>query len=363
MNPFKFGTVVDTPYFTDREKEQADVKQILDSSNHLIMISPRRFGKTSLIKKVLKSTKRKSLFMDIQLMNSTEDFAAQYLKRIYRVFPSQRITQSIKNFRIIPSLSLNPLNGEMEVTFQGQKNTLPLLEDVLNLAEQLSSDKKRLIVVFDEFQEMMKLEKHIDKKLRAILQHHKRINYVFLGSQESMMKEIFEKKKSPFYHFGSLFLLQKIEHPYFKEFLKKGLEERSDQADKLADKILSFTGGHPYYTQQLAFIVYNHLLQQKHEKNVVEKAIEETGLIHDYDYERLWANFNNTDKKMMTGLATLKEPPLSSDFLQKQNVKATSTVFSSLNRLMKNGYIVKTESRYEIDDPFFKRWIVERRKR
>ena len=363
MNPFKFGTVVEAPFFTDRVKELEEVKRILDSNNHLIMISPRRFGKTSLIKKVLNTSKRKSIFLDVQLTNSTEDFAAQYLKRIYRVFPAQRLKQGIKNFRVIPSMTVQPISGEVEISFQGQKNTLPLLEDVLNLANKLSSDKNRLIVVFDEFQDCLKLEKNIDKKLRSILQNHDRINYVFLGSQESMMKDIFEKKRSPFYHFGFLFLLQKIERTHFQQFLEKGLKEKSAHPELLAKSILDFTDGHPYYTQQLAFVVYNRLLQKTDESIVVREAIEETGLIHDYDYERMWANFNNTDKKLMTGLATSTEPPLSAEFVSKQNIKATSTVFSSLNRLIKSGYIIKSANKYEIDDPFFKRWIVERRKR
>jgi hypothetical protein len=363
MNPFKFGTVVDTPYFTDRIDEQAEVKRILDSNNHLIMISPRRFGKTSLIKKVIKTTKRKTIFLDVQLANSPVDFAGQYLKRIYRIFPAQRIKQGIKNFRVLPSLSLHPISGDMEVSFQSAKNTLPILEDVLNLAEKLSSEKNRLIVVFDEFQDILKLEKQMDKKLRAILQNHSRINYVFLGSQESMMKDVFEKKKSPFYHFGTLFPLQKISNKHFVSFLQKGLQAKCKHPETLAKAILDFTDGHPYYTQQLAFVVYNRLLQHTPEDRVVTEAIEETGFVHDYDYERLWANFNTTDKKMMTGLATFKASPLSSEFLHQQNVKATSTLFSSLNRLMKSGYIIKTQTKYEIDDPFFKRWIVERRKR
>ena len=104
-NPFKFGSVVDDPFFTNRTEELAKIKDILNSGNHLIMISPRRFGKTSLIKKAVKASNRDLLFLDLQLINSIEDFAAQYLRRIYRIFPSERIKQFIRNFRIIPTLS------------------------------------------------------------------------------------------------------------------------------------------------------------------------------------------------------------------------------------------------------------------
>jgi len=90
-NPFKFGSVVDDPYFTNRTDELAKIQDIIGSNNHLIMISPRRFGKTSLIRKAVKNNKQHLLFLDLQLINSIEDFAAQYLRRIYRIFPSERI--------------------------------------------------------------------------------------------------------------------------------------------------------------------------------------------------------------------------------------------------------------------------------
>ena len=117
-NPFKFGSVVDDPFFTNRTEELAKIQAILNSNNHLIMISPRRFGKTSLIKKAVKTGSREILFLDLQLINSIEDFAAQYLRRIYRIFPSERIKQFIRNFRIIPTLSVNPVRSEMEISFQ-----------------------------------------------------------------------------------------------------------------------------------------------------------------------------------------------------------------------------------------------------
>ena len=261
-NPFKFGTVVDTPFFTNREKELQQVVSIIESKNHLIMISPRRFGKTSLIQKAIKTNKRKVLFLDVQLANSTEDFAAQYLKRIYRIFPAQKIKQNIKKFRILPVVSLNPVTGEVEISFQPGNNSLPIIEDVLNLLENLSSEKNRPIVVLDEFQDILRLEKGIDRKLRVIIQNHKNINYIFLGSQESMMRDIFEKKKSPFYHFGILFPLQKIDNKHFKAFLINRLANVTKSAEYISESILQFTDGHPYYTQQLAFIVFNHLLSK-----------------------------------------------------------------------------------------------------
>jgi len=117
-NPFKFGTIVEEPYFTNRKNEINKVKSVLNSDNHLIIISPRRFGKTSLIKKVTNSINRPSIYLDLQLITNTEDLATQLLKRVYRSFPFEKLKQHIKKFRILPNISINPLNNEIDISFR-----------------------------------------------------------------------------------------------------------------------------------------------------------------------------------------------------------------------------------------------------
>jgi len=358
-NPFKFGSVVDDPYFTNRTEELAKIGAILNSDNHLIMISPRRFGKTSLIRKAVKNSGREMLFLDIQLVNSVEDFAAQYLRRIYRIFPFERIKQYIRNFSIIPTLSLNPVSNEMEISFLASGKDLPIVEDVLNLLDQLSKPEHKTLVVFDEFQDIFRLAGGIDRKLRYVMQLHKNINYVMLGSQESMMREIFERKKSPFYHFGQIFQLSKIDKIQFKSFIISGLRELCNNPGELAGEILDFTDGHPYYTQQLAFTVWSILNQGQANDLPVEQAIAETVRTHDFDYERLWSTMNNTDKKTLTKLS--QSVNQAGALSKAANLGPPSTIFSSLKRLMQSGNLIKTAKGYEIDDPFFKQWIIDHR--
>ena len=86
-NPFKFGSVVDSPYFINRQEEIEKVNSYMNSENHLIIISPRRFGKSSLVNKVMKEIERPFILLDMQLVTTAEDFAAQLLRRIYRLYP------------------------------------------------------------------------------------------------------------------------------------------------------------------------------------------------------------------------------------------------------------------------------------
>ena len=360
-NPFKFGSIVDEPYFTDRIHEMEQVKSIVSSQNHLIIISPRRFGKSSLIMKVANQLNRPVIALDMQLVTGTNDLAAQLLKRIYRIFPFEKVRQFVQYFRIIPTITHNPVNNQVEVAFLPDSSHLPILEDVLNLMEKLSSNKKKLLIIFDEFQEIKRISPDLIFQLRAIIQHHKQLNYIFLGSQESLIKEIFEKKKSPFYHFGMILQLGKIPMTDFLEYLETRLEPVTENALVTAREIIDYTGCHPYYTQQLAFVVWDKCNQTSFIENPVSEGADDLIAMHDIDYERWWMALNKTDKKFLIGLSISGNSPLSESFYRKHDIGASSTAFSSLKRLMENGYINKAGNKYEIDDPFFCQWLKQRR--
>lgn len=356
-----FGTVVDEPYFINRKKEIKKVVSLLESNNHLIISAPRRFGKSSLVRKAVSTLNRPVISIDLQLITSPSDLAAQILKRLYRLYPSERLKRYVRNFRVIPILSVNPVTNGIDISFQPSATHLPLLEDVLNTVEKVSTVRRKIIMIFDEFQEAAKLHSDLLQQLRAIMQNHTMVNYVFLGSQESLINEIFQKKKSPFYHFGMIMYLSKIPAPDFRSYLIDGYKEVTTDPQTPADEILAVTAGHPYYTQQLAFVVWERLREQAEPSDAVAEAAGELIRMHDMDYERMWLNFNKTDRKLLIGLAFSGNPPLSDEFSRKWDIGATSTVFSSLKRLMSSGYVTRVDKNYEIDDPFFRMWLRERR--
>jgi len=360
-NPFKFGSVVDGPFFTDREEELAQIASYLNSENHLILISPRRFGKTSLIRKIVNKSDRKFIFLDMQVVLSVEDFASQLLKRIYRIYPIQKLKNYIKSFRLIPVVNINPLTGEPEISFKPGSKELAPLEDVLNLIEKLGTRKNKLIVVLDEFQDIFRIGDGLDRFLRSVMQNHSHINYVFMGSSESMIREIFEKKTSPFYRFGTLMTLGKISQEKFKLFLEGKFITLTGKSKEISEEIISVTDSHPYYTQQLAFTVWELLVRSGYSADIISIAAAEIVRSHDNDYERLWNGLNRTDMMVLTGMSSGNTSPLSDEFSRLYGTGASSTVFSTLKRLVQKGILIKEGSVYSIDDPFLKRWIILRR--
>lgn len=349
-NPFKFGTIVEEEFFTDRVKEVAYIEQFVKSANHLILISPRRFGKSSVVAKAMKQSGRKHITVNLQQVTSVPDLSAKLLKELFKLHPMERVRHLITHFRVIPTISTNPLTGSMDVSFQPGVDGTMLIEDVLTLIENAHSEQDRLIVVLDEFQEIIDLAPKFDKQLRSIMQNQKHINYILLGSQESMMTDIFENKKSPFYHFGEMMRLGKLPRDDFHQYLSQRFAECYPESHaEIADIILNYTGCHPYYSQQLAANVWQIGMLQPESTDPVQTAIDHIVTTHGLDYERLWMNFKRTNKWILQRLASNK--PLQS------GEHRTSTIYSALKRLQKDGYVIYSD-RYELEDPFFKEWII-----
>ena len=349
-NPFKFGTIVEEEYFTDRVQEVAYIKEFVCSANHLILISPRRFGKSSVVAKAVKQTGRKHISVNLQQVTSVTDFSTKLLREFFKVHPLERVRHLITHFRIIPTISTNPVTGSIDVSFQPGVDGDILLEDVMTLIERAHTEQERMIVVLDEFQEICELAPKFDKKLRSIMQQQQHINYILLGSQESMMTDIFENKKSPFYHFGEMMRLGKLPREEFYLYLSERLAScYPDNSGSLADSILNYTSCHPYYSQQLAANVWQIGVLQPDIQDPLRAAIDHIITTHSLDYERLWMNFKRTNKWIMQRLSSGK--PLQSGEYR------TSTIYSALKHLQKDGYVIYTDH-YEMEDPFFREWIV-----
>ena len=349
-NPFKFGTIVEEKYFTDRIKEVAYINQFLKSPNHLVLISPRRFGKSSLVAKAVKESGRDYIVVNLQKVTSVSDLSAKLLREFLKNHPMERIKHLISHFRIVPSVSTYILTGAMDVSFQPDVNDSVLLDDVMTLLDKAHTEKDRLIVVLDEFQEIHQIAAGLDRRLRAIMQEQENINYILLGSQESMMSDIFENKKSPFYHFGELMRLGKLPRADFFEYLSERLADVFPEThEKLSDCILDYTDCHPYYSQQLAANVWQVGVLNPGTEDVLQAAIDNIVVSHSLDYERLWMGFNRTNRWILRRLAS-GQPLLSGEH-------KTSTVYNALKRLQKDEYVIYSD-RYEMEDPFFGQWVV-----
>lgn len=364
-NPFRYGQVVTGEYFTNREDEIKEISGEIVSGQSIILISPRRYGKTSVIINTLNKVKCPFIKIDMNLITDEVDLGNTLLRKLFSLSKFEKIKHFLKNLRIQPAIQFDPRSNEVSVIFnQGEKNSAIYLEDALEMSQNIAkSMKKRIIVIFDEFQEIRRISDNLEKKIRSIFQYHKDVSYVFIGSQEHMIRDIFENKNNPFYKFGKQILLREIQIDKIKKFVIDRFATRKMDASTIVDSVLEITNNHPYYVQQLCHEIFSINDNKIIPKNIIDKAIHNILSNHNCDYQEWWGRLDNTERKIIIGICGGMKNPTSGKFISAFGIKSTSTAGSAVKRLIEKGILIKRNGdAYLIEDPFWMRWIILNRK-
>ncbi len=361
MNPFKFGAIVEGKYFTDRNKEIKELISDIESGQNVVLISQRRYGKSSMVNKAINDMRIKSIRVDLELVSDEIDFANTYIKKALALSPFEKLKNYLKALKIQPTLEYKPITGDINVSFSADINDkTTIVTESLELPEIIAKEqKKRIVVVFDEFQEIRRISCQLEKKMRGIFQMHQNVSYVFIGSQESMIRDIFQEKKNPFYKFGRQKVLKGILENELESFVLERFSSEGINASEIVKDLLLFTGYHPYYTQQLCHELY--IMQHKGvlKKELIRAAIENIITEHNADYKRWWNGLDNTERKIVIGVAEGANNITSKEFIRKYGIKTASTSGSAAGRLIDKSIIIrKDKDTYEIEDPFWKEWIL-----
>jgi len=364
MNPFRFGNVVTGEYFTNRIKEIKEIVSEINAGQHIVLMSPRRYGKTSLVNETMKASGVKGFKINMELIADEIDLANYYIKNALSLSKFEKIKHYLKNLKIQPYIQLQPTTNEVSVSFNAEtRNISTLLSDSLQLPEIIAKNiKKKIVIVFDEFQEIRRISPLLERKMRGIFQYHQNITYIFIGSQESMIREIFQNKKNPFYKFGRHISLRKIPEAEFSDFVIERFSSQKTDAREIVQDILKFTDCHPYYTQQLCHEIYILSTGKTLTKEVINNAIDQITMEHHADYSRWWSSLTNTERKVIIGITLGDYNPTSQEFIRKYGIKSASTSGSVVSKLIALGTLVKTNGeKIKIEDPFWKEWILKNR--
>jgi hypothetical protein len=263
--PFIFGKIAFDKEFTNREKELDRLVINLSSGINTILISPRRWGKSSLVNKaslVISKKNNKILFCKIDLFNirSEEQFYQMLAEELIKVSSSrlQERIENVKTFfsRFIPNITYSPDPNSDFTIGLNWKEVKKNPDEILSLPEKIAKKKKvRLVICIDEFQNIGEYEHPLDfqKKLRSHWQKQQQVTYCLYGSKRQMMTNIFSSPSMPFYKFGDILFLQKIEIDSWKKFIvKRFTDTKKKISTDLAGLISKSAELHPYYVQQLA---------------------------------------------------------------------------------------------------------------
>lgn len=263
---FVYGMSVGGDNFTDRIEETKRIKLDFENGINVILISPRRMGKTSLIKKVISemdSPEIKVVYMDIYDCRSEYDFYNRFAETMMKSTGNQleQVMENIKRFlvRVSPKLSFSPEpNSEFSVSLGiTPKDYSP--EEILDLPERIAKEQRiRIVVCIDEFQQIGEFADSliVQKRLRGVWQHHQHVSYCFFGSKKHLMENIFQSRRMPFYQFGEMLHLKCIPTEYWVPFICSRFEKYGKKiSEEYAARICHTVKNYSSYVQQLAWNV------------------------------------------------------------------------------------------------------------
>ena len=266
-SPFVFGVRVEGDAFTDRKDETERLRMNFLYGVNTILISPRRMGKTSLVDKacgLVGSDAIRIAKMDAFGCRSEADFVNSFATVVIKATSSkwEEWLTNAKTFLscLVPKVTFgkDPFN-DFSISFEYNSGDSSL-EDILQLPEQIASQKGyRIVVCVDEFQQIGEFPDSLSfqKKLRGVWQLQSHVSYCLYGSKKHLMENIFQRQDYPFYRFGDLFYLGKISERDWIEYIRGRFETTGKEiSEELARQICEVTERYSSYVQQLAWFVW-----------------------------------------------------------------------------------------------------------
>jgi len=370
LNPFKYGEVVTGDNFINRKKEVKNISNDLYNGLKCFIISSRRYGKTSLIKKIIKKMRKKGFliaYIDLYGVTSLEEMAAVISRAYAESYETKTeyIWRIIKNLipRLRPTFIIDE-KGKFRVEIDAKEkkdeiyNTLRYLFDFP--AEISRKKKKKYIVVYDEFQEIFGLGGvSLEKLMRSSFQMHSGAGYLFSGSKKSIMTDMVSNKERAFYKMGPVYFLEKIKEYEWVNFVGKNFRKFKIRfEDEAVNLIIEKAQNVPYYVQ---FLAYETLAMSVDDRFVnvkkVEAAVDSVCCKMRPLYAAWWDDLTLNQKQLLKAVSNAGGRSLySNNFLSKARLSA-ALVQKNIKPLINKEIIEKENDEYAFSDVWFKEWI------
>ena len=366
--PFVFGVATSGDNFTDREKETQRLLLNFTHGVNTILISPRRWGKTSLVKKVaqLAQTKtRKIVYLDIFSCRTESEFYRLFATSVLKQTSSKwdEWVENTKQFlaHINPKISIgtDPMNDfSISFEYSMQDNAG---NDILQLPEKIAIEKGiQIVICIDEFQQISDFEdsKTFQKKLRTVWQLQQHVSYCLFGSKKHLMNELFEKKNLPFYKFGDAIYLTKIETKYWIEYICKRFENTGKHiSPELAKEICRLVDNHSSYVQQLAWLLWirtTDIATEEQLTHALEDLLDQNNILFQSETENLSAYQMNFLKAVIDGIHSKFS---SKEIILKYNLGTSADIVRRKSALLQKELIETDGKEIILADPVFGVWF------
>jgi hypothetical protein len=376
-NPFRFGRIVSGDAFTDRETDLLVLQRELRGGQNILIEAPRRFGKTSLILEVKRRLEADGIpvaYLDCMLVPSRARLADRLASAYLEAFrtPAQRaedwVVQHLKAVRIRPTLTIDD-HGHTQISFEaasaGSTNLDALLEQLFEEPEAIAraGKKKRLVVILDEFQDLMELGPGLLRQLRAVIQHHQHVSYAFLGSRQALLRKAVHDRGAPLLKMARPYPLGPLPRDEFTAFLMSRFRASGRPVPReVITALIDFTGGHPNDTQEAAHFLWEVALLPLSSDELVKTAIDRVVDAEAAQMTVLWHDSAPAQRNLLVALVEWGGRNIySEEYRRRANLGAATTVQRAVQTLIERELVdIDSAGIYVIKERFFEEWIRRR---
>ncbi len=362
LNPFVYSRPVSPVDVINREEETLRLLELAAGGHYVRLYGPRRYGKTSLLRKALQRADRTEgmvpVLVDLYGVLSLGDIAI----RIERAYARLKggIRRTIEGI-LQPSglgLSLGAYGISVRLQLEPRTNPLPALHALLELPLRLGERKGlRVLIAFDEFQDVLKVE-DFDKLLRSHIQHHGEVaSYVFCGSEPGMMRQLFEVKGRPLYGQAEPIRLGRLRDADVAPYIEKRFRRTRRSADEFVQPLLDAAAGHPQRAMLLAHRLWEEVPRGGQATfDQWSAALEQTKAQTAAEFEALWKRLQGNEQRALRAVALFPDGPYAARALAAVGLKKSSAHYA-VGTLIERAELVAGAGRLTFVDPLLELWL------
>lgn len=370
-NPFIIGGYVSSEYFCDRDSETRELTASLLNGRNMVIVSPRRMGKTGLIEHCFHQKEIQkdyyTFFIDIYATGSIKELVFMLGKQIFTALKPkgkrfvEQFFATITSLR--PAFKLDALTGQpvFDIGIGDIRQPELSLEEIF---EYLEAADKPCLVAIDEFQQIAKYpENNVEAILRTHIQRCKNTTFVFSGSQRHMMENIFFSASRPFYQSASFLNLEPIALQAYSKFVQYHFNKAGKQISaECIERIYNLLEGHTWYLQALFNRLYEQLdsgetLTLEMADAVLHQTVESNRSV----YQNMVSLLSERQKEAVFAIGKEGKASeiTSAEFIRKHGLYSSSSVQSAVKQLLEKEMITKEGNVYQVYDRFFGLWLAK----
>jgi AAA+ ATPase superfamily predicted ATPase len=377
-NPFNFGDLALDSGFADRRRELSELISDIRNGQNVVVFAPRRYGKSSLIRQAAQEliARNEALVaqVDLMLTATKEQLAAALAQAIYEEIATplfrarERAARVFSGLRIAPVMTVDPDTGELGFSFRAGHQRADVdatLEALFELPARLAAERrKRVAIVFDEFQEVLSLDPRLPSLMRSVFQMQPDVAHVYLGSKRSMMHRLFNDVNEPFWRSADHVELGLIPPAEFAPFLSERFEGTNRRlSDAVATRVLELTGGHPYATQELAYALWEETPRGRAPTDeAFARALDRVLRSENAYFALVWERASRAQRLVLEALALEPTSSLTAaEYRHRHGLPGTSSVARAVEALVNDELLSQlAPGAYVIAEPFLAQWLVRR---